>query len=471
MWGAHKADGRIASNNAPKIRAALKQSIDANELWRGYSETHPIATDHPAQDKARARAWVMLHIQFENEPILKVLTKVWADGFVLGQASANEALAKSLKQGKKSAEITKAPSPAINWDTWKPGNASAALILKPTNAFQAILDGAQITIKGLNKSGIDSIGSALADSVALGYSSGRAAKLIQQVVSDPSRALSIAITEQSRAINMATVERYNQAGLEEMEWITSDPCDICAPNDGQVVRIGQAFNSGDEEPPAHPNCRCALLPVIPDFADMPNENGVVDILPSVSNNASVLADSIYANAKQAEAPATELMTSIAGKLNAELAGLKNRLKEPKSLAEKIGLLAVNEFDGNYALAAQSIKDALRYTMVVDSSRYASTVTNSLEILSSENYSVKVKNYWKDGSVYKGVNLQLVDPNGQMIELQFHTPESLKVKGIIHPLYESWRVLDPNTSEALMLQSEMTKTSATLSTPSGVQVLP
>ena len=275
MWGAHKADGRIAANNAPKIRAALRQSVDAEELWRGYQETHPISTDDPAQDRTRARAWAMLHIKFDNESLFQVLKKVWADGFVLGQASANEAAAKAKK-------LSKAPISGIDWDSWKPGNASAALLLKPTNAFQSILDNAGITIKGLQKTGINDIGTALADSVSLGYSSKKASKLISSTIADPARALSIAITEQSRAINLATVERYTDMGLEEMEWITSDPCPICIQNGGQKVRIGQAFNSGDEEPPAHPNCRCALLPVIPDFESTPNQHGVVDTLSTAA---------------------------------------------------------------------------------------------------------------------------------------------------------------------------------------------
>lgn len=469
MWGAHKADGRIASNNAPKIRAALKQSIDAKQLWEGYAATHPVVTEFPAQDKARARAWTMLHIKFNNEPMLQVLTKVWADGFVLGQASADEALAMAMRESKKSVDIVKAPAANVDWDNWTPGNATAALILKPTNAFQIILDNAQITIKGLNKSGIESIGSALAESVALGYSNTKASKLIQKTVSDPARALSIAITEQSRAINMATAERYQQAGLDEMEWLTSDPCPICAPNSGQVVRIGGTFNSGNQKPPAHPNCRCALLPVIPDFSAMPNQHGVVNTL-SGGKNAESLADTIYRSAKNVEPPVTEFMTSMADKLDVRLSGLSNKLKTPKSLIEKINLLAEREFNGDLELAASTIKDSLRYTMVADSSNYADTVTESLKMLGNNGYSVKMKNFWTISNDYKGINLQLTDPSGLKFELQFHTPESLKVKGIIHDLYESWRKLDPNSSEALLLQSEMIKQSATLAMPVGTELL-
>ena len=217
------------------------------------------------------------------------------------------------------------------------------------------------------------------------------------------------------------------------------------------------------------NCRCALLPVIPDFSAMPNQHGVVDTL-SGGNTPESLADTIYRNAKNVEPPVTEFMTSMADKLDVRLTGLKNKLKKPKSLAEKIELLAASDFNGDIDLAAASIKDALRYTMVVDSPKYANSVTESLKLLDEMNYSAKVKNFWVFGTDYKGINIQLVSPTGQRIELQFHTPESLKVKGIIHDLYESWRVLNPNSSEALLLQSEMIKQSATLVMPVGTELL-
>jgi hypothetical protein len=68
-------------------------------------------------------------------------------------------------------------------------------------------------------------------------------------------------------MSFSTIERYKDAGLAKMEWAVSDPCDICAKNDGQVIVIGQTFASGDAQPPAHPHCRCVLLPVIPGMED------------------------------------------------------------------------------------------------------------------------------------------------------------------------------------------------------------
>jgi pyruvate dehydrogenase E1 component beta subunit len=68
-------------------------------------------------------------------------------------------------------------------------------------------------------------------------------------------------------MSAATINRYKEMQIGQMEWEVSDPCPKCAMNAGQVVPIGGTFNSGNTQPPAHPNCRCALLPVIPDFSE------------------------------------------------------------------------------------------------------------------------------------------------------------------------------------------------------------
>jgi hypothetical protein len=68
---------------------------------------------------------------------------------------------------------------------------------------------------------------------------------------------------------------------------------VCAKNDGQVIVIGQTFASGDTQPPAHPHCRCVLLPVIPgmedeiampgaEIAPMPTDMSYVGDLPEAS---------------------------------------------------------------------------------------------------------------------------------------------------------------------------------------------
>lgn len=67
-------------------------------------------------------------------------------------------------------------------------------------------------------------------------------------------------TEIMIAVNSGVVERYRDTDTEEVEWLTvldEKQCEECDEYDGQHYPI-------DDYPdcPAHPNCRCTLLPVI-----------------------------------------------------------------------------------------------------------------------------------------------------------------------------------------------------------------
>lgn len=269
-WGAHKVDGRIAAKAATKIRAALRQSIDAKRVYQLYKESDPAITDNEAQDNARARAWAMLNVRPNNNATITALQYLWAEAFVLGEDSAREAI-------REAREAKKEVSAGIDWDKWKAGDRASALLITPPRAFQRLLEKQGVAIKGLDQTGYDRIGTALARSIRLGLGDTNAAKLINDAIGSPARALSIAITETNRAVSLGAIKTYREAKLEKMEWAVSDPCPECAQNSGQVIDIGGTFNSGAQQPPAHPHCRCALLPVIPDYET--NEAGVVDVAP------------------------------------------------------------------------------------------------------------------------------------------------------------------------------------------------
>lgn len=77
-----------------------------------------------------------------------------------------------------------------------------------------------------------------------------------------SRAEMIARTEVSASGNFGAVETYKDAGVTKVEWYNLDPeHEACIANAGEIRNIGQEFPSGDETPPAHPNCRSTLIPV------------------------------------------------------------------------------------------------------------------------------------------------------------------------------------------------------------------
>lgn len=83
--------------------------------------------------------------------------------------------------------------------------------------------------------------------------------------------------------------------------------------------------------------------------------------------------------------------------------------------------------------------------------------------------MKLKNTWLDEmNPYNGINVQIEAPNGQIFELQFHTPESFELKnGILHDLYEQQRCAD-DIDYVMELFIKMKELSDQLIKPSGIE---
>ena len=77
------------------------------------------------------------------------------------------------------------------------------------------------------------------------------------------RATVIARTETADALEQGFMDRAKDLGVNGKEWIVTEPCPICEDNaNAGVIGINEEFPSGHQRPPAHPNCRCALAPVM-----------------------------------------------------------------------------------------------------------------------------------------------------------------------------------------------------------------
>jgi len=83
------------------------------------------------------------------------------------------------------------------------------------------------------------------------------------------KAEEVARTETCLAYSTGSVEDYRQAGITEKEWYFDGSEETCpdgscaAAADMGVIGIDEDFGEAGECPPAHPNCTCAVLPVIP----------------------------------------------------------------------------------------------------------------------------------------------------------------------------------------------------------------
>ena len=247
---------RQSARIADDVRSALRSSINVDDVVAAFSSTFH---EGSSLTRAQAREWARINIRSNPRPLSMVLDSVYSIAWLLGRDLARAAVAEARRAIKKADD----PSASINWDDWTPGFESASLLVSPPGGLRDLLDRKPATIKGIDDTTLDRIGTELADSLVAGGTDIALAASLEEIIGDPQRALMIATTEMSRAMNVATVDNYNELGVERIEWFALEGCDECEENASfGPIAIGDEFPSGDTEPPAHPNCRCSLLPFI-----------------------------------------------------------------------------------------------------------------------------------------------------------------------------------------------------------------
>jgi len=258
------AKTRLAARRAKLIRDAIKESFNTRQIVEDFS-----AMNFQSLTSEQARAWTRTHVRVNDDALRQALFTIYIESYALGEDIAMSAIAK--------AKINKAPTlkelqraMGINWDNWKPGNKPAALLLRKPRGLSALLDNRGITIQDINRTTLDRLGTVLARALERGLPPTAIENMVADLIDDDyERALTIAQTEMSRAVTTASRQLYEESGVELVEWLVAEPCDLCQENaDVSPIRIGETFPSGDTEPPAHPNCVCDLAPYVVDTRDM-----------------------------------------------------------------------------------------------------------------------------------------------------------------------------------------------------------
>jgi hypothetical protein len=118
-------------------------------------------------------------------------------------------------------------------------------------------------VSGINATTQEKIADAIATGIEDNLGVDGTARLIRATLADMTRLRSttIARTEMNDAFSEATIRKLNRLGVEYKRWILSpDACPICEDNNAQgAIPVDDSFDSGDDRPPAHPNCKCALV--------------------------------------------------------------------------------------------------------------------------------------------------------------------------------------------------------------------
>jgi len=257
QWPAHGATVRIAAKHADRIRKGFQKAFNADDIVERWFHSHIGSESTTTQ---QARDWARTSITPDKKYLLDALKPLYADGWVLGTVSGQYML-----RG-----IEKAPSVGVvNWDTWTPGNQAASALIKPKGGLQNLLDRRNIVLDGITDTKLNRIGTVLGQALAVGITPKDVAVLVDQVINDPQQALVIAQTEMSRAVSVASRDLYETSGVEQVEWLVAIGCEDCQENaDASPIGIDDVFPSGDTEPPAHPNCMCALAPYMVDTSTL-----------------------------------------------------------------------------------------------------------------------------------------------------------------------------------------------------------
>ncbi len=160
-----------------------------------------------------------------------------------------------------------------------------------------------------------------------------------------------------------------------------------------------------------------------------------------------------------------------------LAGLEHMLKGEDRLKEKLADELTAKPGLGVRAALDKVADAVRFTLVYGSERYAEGVLSDVARLKAEGFElIKLKNLWHTEQ-YKGVNSQWrLLLTGARFEMQFHTPESREAKESTHEAYERLRSAaaspteERDFTEEQSLEDFQRRANALLMTPPGIEAI-
>jgi SPP1 gp7 family putative phage head morphogenesis protein len=211
--------------------------------------------------------------------LAEVLPRLWARAWADGQARARHLIAqltpaqhaaaagkkkpkgKKNKKGTTQRQGTPPPGPPA-----LPPAQLLALLLASSAAFAAWATGTALAaeVALIVASLARRVAVLLATASARGWTARQLAEALEQAFLARWRAEMITATEATRADQAAMLAEYRAAGIRWVRWVTrrdNRVCARCLANEAKgTIRLGKKFPSGDLAPPAHPRCRCYLIP-------------------------------------------------------------------------------------------------------------------------------------------------------------------------------------------------------------------
>lgn len=288
-------------------------------------------------------------------------------------------------------------------------------------------------------------------------------------------------TETSYMVNSADLESSKQRGIKAKKFqanLDKRTSKICREHNQKVILIDD-IKIGENAPPLHPFCRSFLSDVLEGWGGNGQihvkaeviKNNSNKLIKTIEEEAELYADYKLKHINKIEPEITKFLKDVSDSENSELFGLDYRIKTKESLIRKI-ISDSKEKAIPIKETTNQINDILRYTMINDDESFTYKYFKIIEKMKEKGYNtIRVKNTFVDGVTYKGINTLVQTKSGDIFELQFHTPESIKVKeDDLHKIYEKQRLLNKNKDKKKWdsLTEEMIQISNTIPIPKNVE---
>jgi SPP1 gp7 family putative phage head morphogenesis protein len=230
---------RFEREGTEQIAAALAQW--QRDLFRGVTTTN-----------AQQRLIERLNDQSVIQPLQDTITALVQKWALAGADFGQEQVERNVFGTIKAASIKQTDPLGINWEL--ANNAAAEWALNHSaELVRSISDTTRARIQA-----------EVANFVRNDETINQLSQRLEPMFS-PVRAEMISVTEVTRSFSEANQIAWQESGvIDGKEWRTNNDelvCPICGPLDSNVVPTGQQFDGGFDGPPAHPRCRCWVVPV------------------------------------------------------------------------------------------------------------------------------------------------------------------------------------------------------------------
>lgn len=320
-----------------------------------------------------------------------------------------------------------------------------------------------------------------------------------------------AMTGAQNAGRLESMKQGEKLGLQiYKEWMAtldSHTRDSHADIDGESVPTDSKFSNGLSYPgeaggdPAEVyNCRCTMVADVKKYPALYSRRDNMTGLPVNKLSRDTVDNLTYKDWKMTKGivntakmidekdKVAKTLQEVVGMGSGHLEGLDFKYKgfdsafrkvvgDVKDEAKKAGVnlseLSKQEIFDWRTRCADKTADALRFTNISSVENFVSdynTITSELQKRGFE--TIRVKNTLKDTNVpYRGVNTLVRTPSGYVIEMQYHTPQSIDIKERInHKIYEEQRTLsrsDPRWDE---LSNKMVQNMNSIVAPKGIETI-